>query len=215
MDIAFLDIEMGTMSGLELAAGIKRVNGDTKIIFVTGYGHYAVDAFALHATGYLMKPISEADIKRELTFAYGEREEPHIRVQMFGGFEVFVDGKPVSFGRSRAKEFLAYLLDLRGASVTTSRAYMEIFDSDVKTVSDGAYFRNIVRDLKKSLSDAGIGHILRREFNSLAVNPEGIDCDYFRFLEGELVVVNSYHGDYLPQYSWAEPRNAELGFRKY
>ncbi len=54
--------------------------------------------------------------------------------------------------------------------------------------------------------------MLLRGFNSLAVVPEKLDCDYYRFLEGDPEAVNRYHGDYMPQYSWAEFRNDEVVF---
>ena len=58
IDVAFLDIQTGGMNGLELAVRLKKINPDIHIIFVTGYSQYAVDAFAMHATGYLLKPVT-------------------------------------------------------------------------------------------------------------------------------------------------------------
>lgn len=75
------------------------------------------------------------------------------------------------------------------------------------------YFRTILHELIKSLKKAGAEEILRKEWNSYAVVPEAFDCDFYRFLEGDPVAVNQYQNDYLPAYSWAEIRNAELGFR--
>ena len=48
-DIAFLDVQTGGMTGLELAAELKRTRPDMHIVFVTGYSQYAVDAFAVPA----------------------------------------------------------------------------------------------------------------------------------------------------------------------
>ena len=45
MDVAFLDIQTGGMTGLELAVQLKKVKPDIHIIFVTGYSHYAIEAF--------------------------------------------------------------------------------------------------------------------------------------------------------------------------
>lgn len=209
-DVAFLDIQMGGMSGLELAERLKRLHPDLHIIFVTGYQKYAVQAFRLHATGYLLKPVNEEDLERELTFLYGERPAGRVRVQTFGGFEVYVEGASVKFGRAKAKELLAYLIDRKGASVTTGEAYAALFEDAEDTVSGKAYFRNIVKDLRESLKAAGAEDILRRGYNSLAIVPKKLDCDYYRFLQGDSLAVNQYRGDYLPQYSWAEFRNGEL-----
>ena len=69
-DIAFLDIELGTSNGILLAKRLKDLQPDLSIIFVTSYSKYAVDAFSIHATRYLLKPIQPEQIRRELTFLY-------------------------------------------------------------------------------------------------------------------------------------------------
>ena len=57
-DVAFLDVEMVGMNGVELAEQLKLHHPDINIIFSTGYGHYRDAAFDLHASGYLTKPIT-------------------------------------------------------------------------------------------------------------------------------------------------------------
>lgn len=213
-DVAFLDIQMGGMTGLQLAVELKKVKPDIHIIFVTGYSQYAVDAFSIHATGYLLKPVEKEDVERELTFIYGEaKNSSHIQVKTFGGFEIFVDGQPVRFDRTKAKELLAYLVDRRGVSVTSGEAYAALFEDAGDTPSGKSYFRTILHELTRALKKAGIEEILRKEWNSYAVVPEKFDCDFYRFLEGNPAAVNQYQDDYLPAYSWAEIRNAELYFR--
>jgi DNA-binding LytR/AlgR family response regulator len=54
-DIAFLDIRMPGLSGLEVA---RQAGGATRIVFITAYGDFAVQAFELHAVDYLMKPVA-------------------------------------------------------------------------------------------------------------------------------------------------------------
>lgn len=214
VDVAFLDIQMGGMTGLQLAVELKRLRPDIHIIFVTGYSQYAVDAFAMHATGYLLKPVEKADVERELTFIYGApKMESRIQVKTFGGFDLFVDGVPVRFERTKAKELLAYLVDRRGASVTSGEAYAALFEDSGNTSSGKSYFRTILHELMKALQKAGAEEILRKGWNSYAIVPEAFDCDFYRFLEGDPIAVNQYQNDYLPAYGWAEIRNAELGFR--
>ena len=65
-DIAFLDIDMPRINGIDLAKILKMRNSKINIIFVTAYDQYGVDAFALYASGYLLKPICSEDIKKEL-----------------------------------------------------------------------------------------------------------------------------------------------------
>ena len=245
VDVAFLDIEMGGVNGLHLAARIKQACPDARIVFVTGYSQYAVDAFRIHATGYLLKPVDGASLRRELDFIRGEdsrrgaaavapvggtasaaadgdgsgrrigsgagRPRPHIRVQTFGGFDVFVDGVPVRFGRAKSKELLALLVDRRGTSVTASQAYSTLFEDAWDTPSRKSYFRVIVADMRADLRRAGAGAMLTDVARMLSVAPERFDCDYYRFLAGDPAAVNEYRGDYLPDYAWAESRNAGMG----
>ena len=120
-DAAFLDIELGSMNGLVLAKKLKDLCPQAHIIFVTSYKQYALGAIQMHATGYLLKPVTAEALRRELTFAYGEAlRQKRVRVQTFGGFDIFVDGRPVTFKRAKSKELLAYLIDRRGVSVTAA-----------------------------------------------------------------------------------------------
>ena len=87
-DIAFLDIRMRGMGGMALAEKIVESCPDCKIIFCTGYDDYAVEAFRIHAAGYLMKPITAMDVQRELDHIRG-RGRRKLKVQCFGNFEVW------------------------------------------------------------------------------------------------------------------------------
>lgn len=62
-DLAFLDIQMPGLSGLEVAQGIE---GDTRVVFVTAFDDYAVDAFEHAALDYLLKPLKTERLARTL-----------------------------------------------------------------------------------------------------------------------------------------------------
>lgn len=70
----FTDIEMPGMNGLELAARLKTINPRIRIIFTTGYTEYAVEAFRVHAHGYVLKPLEAERVREELELD----AEPHI-----------------------------------------------------------------------------------------------------------------------------------------
>ena len=59
--LAFLDIKMPGLSGLEVAQGIE---GDTRVVFVTAYDEYAVQAFDQEALDYVLKPITAERLAR-------------------------------------------------------------------------------------------------------------------------------------------------------
>ena len=90
IDIAFLDINMRGMGGLALAEKILATRPNCKIVFCTGYEEYAIPAFKLHASGYLMKPISQEDVQVEIDNIKGTlHKEKLLTVKCFGNFEVY------------------------------------------------------------------------------------------------------------------------------
>lgn len=77
-DVVFVDIEMPGMSGLELARHITTTcHTQTKIVFVTAYREYAINAFDFKAFDYLLKPFSQARLNQcidELCLALADCE---------------------------------------------------------------------------------------------------------------------------------------------
>jgi len=57
-EVAFLDIRMPGLTGLEVAAAASEASPATQVVFVTAYDQYAIDAFDKGAVDYLLKPIS-------------------------------------------------------------------------------------------------------------------------------------------------------------
>ena len=57
-DVAFLDIRMPGLTGLDVAAAIPEISPATQVVFVTAYDQYAIDAFERGAIDYLLKPIA-------------------------------------------------------------------------------------------------------------------------------------------------------------
>lgn len=206
VDVGFLDIEMGSINGLALAKELKDLHPAMHIIFVTGHTQYALGAIRMRATGYLIKPATAFDIKRELTFLYGEPTAVHklMRVQTFGGFEVTVGDTPLKFSRSKTKELFAYLVDRRGASITMREACTVLWEDAPCDNAQKNHFHQLIRDLQVTLKAAKAESVLRKGHNSYAVDVSKIDCDSYRFIDGDLQAINLYRHDYLPTYSWAE-----------
>lgn len=215
-DAALLDIDMPEMNGLQLAAKIKEKRPDTAIIFLTGFSQYAVDAFAMHASGYLLKPLDKDRLIEELNYA-GSRHEAektdHIMAVTFGNFDLFVDGQAVQFSRSKAKELLAYLIDRQGSNVTRAEAFSALWEDTFYDRSMQKQFDVILRSLRMALDDAGIPEILEMQRGYLRVRPELIRCDLYRFMAGDIDAVNSYRGEYMNNYAWAELTEAYMDRR--
>ena len=130
-DVAFLDVEMAGLNGVELAEQLKLHNPDINLIFATGFSRYQGSAFDLHASGYLMKPITVEKVKKELAnLRRPVPEEKRIQVQCFGNFEVYLDGIPLEFKYHKTKELLAYLVDRKGALCTNGEIITNLFGDD-------------------------------------------------------------------------------------
>ena len=215
IDVVLLDIEMCGMNGMELATLIKTLRPQSNIIFVTGYAQYALDAHAIHASGYLLKPVAKEDVAKEFAnLRYPIKEDPpRIRIQCFGNFEIFIDGAPVVFKRAKAKELLAYLVDRQGASSSAAELTAVLWEDKEYTRSQRSYFQTVVSDMLATLKRHGAEHIVIKTHNSIAVDPTRFDCDFYRFLKGDINAVGAFLGEYMSNYSWAE-MTAELFTKK-
>lgn len=207
-DVAFLDIHMRGMNGVELAKELKAVNPKMNIIFVTGFSEYAGDAMRLHASGYIMKPVTAEDVKRELSelrFPIVPKNDALLRVQCFGNFEVFLpSGEIVKFERRRAKEMFAYLVHRQGSTCTIRELAAVLFEDEPYDKKQLNYMQQLVHTMIKSLKDVGAEAAVIKDYNSLAVNTKLLDCDYYRFKELDAGAVNSFQNEYMSQYYWAD-----------
>jgi two-component SAPR family response regulator len=212
IDVAFLDINMRGMGGIALAEKIIELCPNTKIVFCTGYEEYAIPAFKLHASGYLMKPISAEDVQGEIDNIKGIRKkEKLLEVKCFGNFEVYVKGEILSFKRSRTKELFAFLIDRRGAGMTAKQICAVLFPEDTDDAKNTAYLRQLVLDLKNTLKTVGAEGVLRHETPCYSVDTSLIKCDYISYLESGKP---DFLGEYMAQFSWAEETCANLQIKE-
>lgn len=206
-DIVWLDIEMPDMNGLEMAAKIKGISPDSNIVFVTGFPQYAVDAFGLHVSGFVLKPATEENLRDEienLRRPVLKDDDNMVRVQCFGNFEVFGRDGILKFTRALSKEAFAYLIDRRGAGCTVGEICSVLWEDRQADKKLKSQCRVIMAALKKDLSDAGFGNVLVKNWNTWGVDAAKVCCDYYDFLKRDSGAVNSFRGEYMAQYSWAE-----------
>lgn len=212
IDIAFLDINMRGIGGLGLAEKLTALQPRCKIVFCTGYEEYAVSAFKLHVSGYLMKPITPEAVQKEINHIKGVRaSEKLLTIKCFGNFEVLYDGKSLPFKRKKAKELLAVLVDRHGSGITAKQICAILFPDDTDDTKNAAYLRQLVLDLKNTLKIIGAEDVLRHETPYYRIDLSLVQCDYFRYLD---VGKPEFHGEYMTQYSWAESTCAMLQFKK-
>ena len=200
-DVAFLDINMRGMGGLDLAKKIISVCPDCKIVFCTGYEEYAIPAFKLHASGYLMKPVSAKDVQAEIDNIKGVRRSVKpLSVKCFGNFEVYAKGEKLTFKRSKTKELFAFLVDRNGAGVTVAEIGVALWENDEERKNHN-YIHQLFYDLRHTLEAIGVGEVFKRNSYLYSVDTDKLDCDYYTFLK---TGKPNFYGEYMTQYSWAE-----------
>ena len=214
-DIAFLDMQLHRMTGLELAEKLYEINPKAAVVFCTGYERYAVQALALHRdVGYLVKPFRQAQIQAEIDHIVqsrpSARAEKKLSVVCFGSFEAFVDGKPLDFGRKKSRELLAYLIDRRGATADASEVCAVLWPDKPEDEHNRDYLYHLAADLKRTLTKAGVGEAIQARGRGYAVNVDAVDCDYYRLLAGDREALRAFTGEYMYRYSWAKDTCAWL-----
>ena len=212
IDVAFLDINMRGIGGLGLAEKLIELQPRCKIIFCTGYEEYAVTAFQLHVSGYLMKPITAEAVQKEIDHIKGiKATEKLLTIKCFGNFEVLHDGEVLPFKRKKAKELLAVLVDRNGAGLTAKQICAMLFPDNSDDTKNAAYLRQLVLDLKNTLKMIKAEEVLQHDTPYYRIDTTLVKCDYFTFLE---TGKPRFHGEYMTQYSWAEGTCAMLQFKK-
>ena len=215
-DVVFSDIEMPGMDGIHLAIRIKQLAPKAKIVFVTGYSQYAVEAYRKRINGYMLKPVDAGQIREELNWLqeHYKPDDNKLQVKCFGNFEVYFRGKAVIFERKQSKELFAFLIDRN--SICTSEAIADaLWEGEYDMAACKTRIRSLLHDLRNTLSKIGFEDVLIRKRDRIGIHTDRIECDYYRFLMGDIQAINSFHGEYMSQYSWAESTMGKLTFRNH
>ncbi|SEN30910.1 Two-component response regulator, SAPR family, consists of REC, wHTH and BTAD domains [Terribacillus saccharophilus] len=115
-ELLFLDIKIGSVNGVELAATIQEEQPNLPIVFVTGFHEYAVQAFELNALDYIVKPIQKERLRKTIqrlnTEVQKKASDTPIRINCMPTLQFFQNGEtlPVQWRTSKAKEVFCYLL---------------------------------------------------------------------------------------------------------
>lgn len=228
-DLALLEFNAADMSGVDLARAIRARCPDIAIVFLTDDRARAIDAWSLlpHVQGCLPKPVGPERLEEEIRHALSDRPRLHatpaeagraaprrIQVKTFGCFDLFVDGRAVAFPRSKAKELLAYLVDRRGGVTSRREAFSKLWEDRFYDRPAQKYFDVVVRSLLRTLEANGVGEIVKKGRGTLCVRPEKLDCDFYRFLAGDIRTINAFRGEYMSDYYWASITEAFVGSLK-
>lgn len=192
-EVVFLDIEMPGISGMELASNIALMNYNIEIVFVTAYNQYALEAFKVNAVDYILKPISQKDIKKTVErlmkvcgrLSVEKKDKYKTRIQCFEHFEVYSSssGEPLKWRTSKSKELLAYFFQNRGMTISKWKLCEVLWPGGNKSKVDINLHTTIYK-MKKTLRNSGIHIDIRFINKSYIMNIDGIysDVDEFQSL---------------------------------
>lgn len=212
VDFALLEVELEPFNGIELARKLREVNPDMIIIFVSGRSDYALEALRVKADYFVVKPYEKEDFADALKRArlLSKRQHKRVYFRTFGRFDVFIDEKLVKFTNAKSKELLALCVDRMGGEVSMEEAVDKLwpdrdYDSRVK-----ALYRKAVIGIHSVLEEHGITDIFCNRRGVCYLMEEGVECDYYNLLDNRNSKTESYSGEYMFEYSWAEETNAWL-----
>ena len=201
-DAAFLDADLLGADGIELARQLRGENPACCLIFLAATDRYALDAFAVHANGYLLRPVTRERLRGELDyFRGGTLPDKPLTVRCCGGFDVYdKSGAPVTFRRSRAKELLALLVDRRGMSVTSKEICAVFWEDDgARDQKNMAHLWQLFSELNRALRAVGAEGVVRRTGTGHYADMSLLNCP-----DLDSGRINRAESLYMTGYSWAD-----------
>ena len=237
VDAVFLDNQMPGMKGTEAARAVREIYPHIPIVFTTAYAEYAVEAFEIQSTDYLLKPFTKERlrhaierIKQSLSAnsmeAFRNADAPYA-IQCLGGFHVQVPDlwQLMSWKTKKERELCAYLVHHEGKPANTSsiiEALWPGYDLDkAKT-----YLYTCMSYLRKSLAEQSVPIRIAKTDQGFVASCEGLTADTAEFERLLRIALSEdetderlyermnrlYKGEYMEacDFGWASARQMEI-----
>lgn len=241
-DIVFLDIGMPEMNGLEAAEHIMGVDRSIRVVYITAYSDYAIEAFELNAVDYLLKPVTAQRLSKTLERLVSREEQAdnapaapaagaHPCILSFKRLEFMDRGEPgrkTQWRTSKAQEVFALMLHYRGQWILKDRI-VDLVWPDFKPEKAVTNLHTSVYHIRKLLKAWGMDVAVEfaQERYRLVIGEVALDVEQFmrgwrseaveneQEWESREAVLALYRGDYLGEhhYDWAEMQRKELQTR--
>ncbi len=184
-DIVFLDIEMPTISGIELFPQILDKLNNVKIVFMTAFTQYAVEAFELNAMDYIVKPVETERLRRTIE-RFKDVKPPltedvqKTEVNCFRKLSILANGAEINLGlRKKSEELLAYLICAEGEFVSKEKIMETLWpEAEKDKAANNLYvaFYGLKRQGAGVLSES-----LESVRGKMRIRSEQITCDLYEF----------------------------------
>ncbi|UQZ34036.1 response regulator receiver protein [Paenibacillus sp. PK3_47] len=238
-DIVFLDIGMPEMNGLEAAEHIANLDRSIRVVYITAYTEYAIDAFELNAVDYLLKPVTsqrlcktlerlvsrEEQAKQAAAVVEADRQPGILCFKQLEFLEGGEPGQKIQWRTSKAQEVFALLLHSRGQWILKD-TIVDLVWPEFNPEKALANLHTTVYHIRKLLKTREMGVLVEFSQERYRLVRENVTLDVEQFEQGwsgtpvendqdwgrREAVLALYRGDYLGEhhYSWAESRRKEL-----
>lgn len=188
-DVVFLDIEMPVINGIEIAKKVEAFNENIRIVFLTSYEKYAMEAFEVNAINYIVKPLTkdvlDVTVKRLLKYRKNSRYLTENlyenKIITLGDFKVYGNNGSdmVRWSTIKEEELFAYFIYLRGEKVDKWKL-CEMLWPNLNSEKALHNLHNTIYRLKKTLKFYGIENYITHQQGSYSGIFENIQCDLWR-----------------------------------
>lgn len=183
VEVIFLDITMPEMDGMEFANLLMERGSSASVVFVTGYGEYAVEAFELEATDYLLKPISRERLAKTIGRLIKKQQSKAkgLYITCFGGFRVSLKeegGQEIGWRSPKVEELFAYLVSKGSVSrdeIADTLWEGFTLDKAMKNLNSTVYY------IRKALQQYGLEECLVTTRKQISLDAKRVYCDLYEF----------------------------------
>ncbi|MFC5699816.1 response regulator [Cohnella faecalis] len=238
-DVAFIDIDMPDMNGIQVAEKLQDIDDSMVIVFVTAYEEYAVKAFELNALDYVLKPVQPSRLERtvqrllednrlhkESRAVKEDTKAERVIVHCAGSMNVIGrDGEPLPWRTAKSRELFAYLVFKRGQPVR-KETLLELLWPDTDEKKGFTQMYTTIYRLRKTFDAAGLSIRLLNSGDGYWLRIEDLAVDLLEWEEAiaQLPALSAesadayqwqldyYPGDYLDEhdYVWSEGERQRL-----
>jgi two-component system, LytTR family, response regulator len=224
-DVAFVDIDMPYINGIDLAEQMIELKPNIEVVFVTAYDSFAISAIEKGATGYILKPadldglknvIKHIDRRTKATSAVSD-VVPQLRVTGFGTvyYELDQIQTCLEFPTAKSEELFLFLLQKHGRAVSTDEIIENLWENFTRDKAMNNFHVNCYY-VRQSLSKISMSGCMKRERNGYMIATGGIFYDVWEFdnisniktlpLDDAVRLESLYKEEFLKdkEYPWAD-----------
>lgn len=182
-EVAFIDIELGEIDGLTLAKQLLKINSELIIVFITSWDKYAINAFDIDATDYILKPVRIERFNKMIDKVINKiNKKPEnlaiIKIKLFDKFEVKINETLIKWQRAKSEELFAFLL-LNCGSYIHKDVILDNLWADYEPEKALHILQTTIYRIRKIFADYPKAVMIEYCQNSYKLEINGVWCDYF------------------------------------